>query len=995
MTEEAFPRPDPMIILDALFAAKAWLDVIKRSDADMQLWISIGEVAVQQGISVQEAALSQGVPLGSQFVAFSLYSMLANWYEGGREQIGYARDNLDAGMLGFDEEGSAEDRIVAGVVEFLGLLGELEAHQDATQDDVRHAFNAISLLGEAFEAAAEWESAARCFDIGCNFVGRIGHRGFARSAGKARQYVRRIQDQQLAAGILMKSARARIAAAEVDPAASLDAYDAMYDALLALPGQPLLRMQSREFVYACLDNETYRALGALYVLSDPGLDRARLPESRRDLRLVPPISDSPMKEWLQELQGLTELLIEAERGRLVLEPKPADPSVAEADWTTWEVNHPTYYRAIPDGASFLRSAGSGNLMLVLAHEMTHIFSMNGYLGLAMLSLKTAALSLLLGLYREEETRRPNLGVLDALPELRGHSVTDLGTVERVVHVFRKLQILKSVWSSWLEGIAVFLELADPAEDREARGPTMEVLLNLIDISIQEDGVSREAIALRVAAHAADIERRYSALVSTVAETRLNTYLVARHEGYVAGYLAARAVVAAWRRSLQEPLSAEHAARLLLHLTRGATSDAVPDFSLPLERFREEAVSRHVDWVRWLSSISVGDLRAAQVPYQSESPMRSLRWLNGKLESLSAAELGKQHQDFESFGTQKAGQAWASLRGTRDDLAATSGGDRSRECMEAFADASTHARVREGFHDSCIRRLAVPLAVLPFAQVDTRFWLNSSDHAVYCMLRTSEGKGSGEPASYNGLLFTLPEDKFAALSAEFERLGSFRMRVSRVVDMVASGALSDRGFGRHALVFHYGSWFHVQMRGVFFDRATVMPSFLEEIRGRVLPDAILRFDRDQLSDGKAFTRRVKDWLASAEKFELDGDPMDVGAWKRSVEGVCDEVLVGEDRGSRELARQGLLSSVVGLAEARASQVLQWGLRAFTPFGSAHAASDLIALLVHSAQRPAQCTELWPGADELFVNSELGLDVRAAALASHEETGNHADHIAGGP
>jgi hypothetical protein len=195
-------------------------------------------------------------------------------------------------------------------------------------------------------------------------------------------------------------------------------------------------------------------------------------------------------------------------------------TVAEVDWTTWAVVHPAYYRAIPDGASFVRAADNANLLLVLSHELTHVLSMNGYVGLSILALKAVALSMVVELYTKADVAPHNLDFLRALPQLGDRTLVRLAAVERVAHVIRKLQILKSVWSPWFEGIAVLTELADPVEDAEAYGPTLEILQDLIDRSPGDDNSSREAIEQAVNEFAAETEKRYSDVVSSKADVRL-------------------------------------------------------------------------------------------------------------------------------------------------------------------------------------------------------------------------------------------------------------------------------------------------------------------------------------------------------------------------------------------------------------------------------------------------------------------------------------------
>lgn len=967
---DPFPPLVAIVLVDIFAAAKHWLETFELTREDQTNLERIFAEIDKKRISFQSAAEALLIPLNANLVVTTLHFTLGKWYDGGSDQIALTRDYLSIDRFAIDEARHPRDRAAACLIRFLAALGDAEEIENSRVRYLIEALDQLESLGDAFEVLGDQVNSARCFDVGCNLVGLVGAPEYLRCARRARRHVRKITDGQLSAGIQFKYAAAMVAAAEGDPSLRLEAYDALQDAILALPGHAVLRKQSDAFIRGCLRHDTYRPLVPLFVMSDPEFDRSQLPEVMRSLELVQPVmTDGEMNDWAAKLISNRELIIEAENGRLQLEPKTEDTTVAEADWMSWAVSHPAYYRAIPDGNSFLRAKDASNLMLVLSHELTHIFTLNGYIGLNLIALKTAVLTLTMELYGEAEVGG-KMDFLRTLPQLGERSLMNLGVADHVLQLLRKLQIVRSTWSAWFEGIAVFMELSDPVEDTQAYGPPMEMLQHLIDRRPGGGDADEAAIQEAVQKYAEEIERRYSEIVGEQANTRLHQYLVARHEGYLSGYLAARAVVAAWRARLDEPLCAAVAARLLLHLTRGSTYDALPDLGLPIEEFREAARSRQMDWLRRISDIPADVLISAQTPYESDSGFLSMRWRNGKLEWLKAAELEAESMEAGKYALARAIEAWRTRPGT-------SGGKDHGDITRA--DFTTHrakANPHEELTRAVLQRLIAPLGVLPFAEVQARFWLLRSDRAVFCLLRTSEGDAELTPG-YNGALFSLPQAEFDALYAECEKRGDFRMRVTRIADVLAPGVLPHRGMGRHAIVFQYGSWMHVQMRGMLLGMTKIPPSLVDDARSRLEPDAIGTFDRDVLTDGRPFADTIRAWIEDPTPFrQADGQPAKVTEWRAELTALCEEIARDDDSTDRTPVRDALLTRLVGFDAATAQQILNRGLRALSPLGAAHSVSDIVRLLETSAQRPAPSTPLSNLLSQLLTESKLGVDVRPA-------------------
>jgi len=112
-----------------------------------------------------------------------------------------------------------------------------------------------------------------------------------------------------------------------------------------------------------------------------------LEEARESLPILWDVEPGDLRG---RLLVLPSLYIDVENARLRLEPRqPLE--FLESSWTTWSVNNPVYHRAIPHGTSLLRERYLHQLLLVLNHELVHIYSMASGVGAAVIALRAAVL----------------------------------------------------------------------------------------------------------------------------------------------------------------------------------------------------------------------------------------------------------------------------------------------------------------------------------------------------------------------------------------------------------------------------------------------------------------------------------------------------------------------------------------------------------------------------------------------------------------------------
>src|SRR5262249_53885527 len=117
--------------------------------------------------------------------------------------------------------------------------------------------------------------------------------------------------------------------------------------------------------------------------------------------------------------------------------------------------------------------------------------------------------------------------------------------EQNVELALKAKILQDVWTPWFEGLAMFGEMAaDPTHHDERHSPVTEALRNLIDFHGQPHEGERVSDAFLK--YISEFEARCSQAISRLGPARLRAYADVTDVPYLAGYIAVRAVVAAWR-----------------------------------------------------------------------------------------------------------------------------------------------------------------------------------------------------------------------------------------------------------------------------------------------------------------------------------------------------------------------------------------------------------------------------------------------------------------
>jgi hypothetical protein len=893
--------------------------------------------AVHEGSEDEIAAAAAiGQPLDCGMAATLLRIYLEFWKRGGQdralllttvvdvralEPAGDDRDLLhrlfeatnELCMLGdiFDDETGATD----GARAFRRLSGILERRGDAERA-FGAAASALNLAGRSPAVAESADLVLRLLGPGGNPVVRT-----------------RVQ---------MRKTLALLAEAEAgDEESTVRAFDAAESLVRFLDLTPGEREAVTAMILPPLAKiPAMQPIAGMLAAGAPGIEVT--PELARLRILAKPAWDSDSDLAEISFDEIGNLAIAIENERRDVEPPP--PTASKSHWSTWSFDYPAFGRAVPHGNSLASDPDLGDTRLTVAHETIHVLCMVGDLGRALSALRLALLEVEERLWTFNDPADAEFIRGEAAP-LPAGDVGPLAQAEQALELSRKIQALEDAWAPWLEGVAIFGESTAADESDEAVTVVTQLLANLfpdegLDVEAARRGTSIEDVA-RLRQDEADRDFREAG--RQLGTGRLRTALGGQYAyKYLAGYLAVRAVVASWRRSIGEELTAQRAFRILLHVTRFGTIEAVPDLAAPAVDFRDMAIDRMAKWVRSLQDIDPDSLRLlAREGHKMET---GTCWRGGVLVSLADEEA-----DAVAATRPMVGQALGTLAGDAADL------DRipdavleTRELMRIFAKAldNEHWSMEESYPDLLAAFLERPM-ILPLAKFRCPFWTIEPDGRLVYLLRTSDPLGGR--AKHQLIATSLSEDEAASLEAERGRLREGRMTVYRVADVAPAVYEPDfRGGGINYLAFSYGDWLHVEGRGYFSGTARVPDSIKPRIENRIRRNTLLDLENTRTADGQAGARRTANWLAAGDEWALKGTAYYPRQLVDRIGQMADDVLDRDHHPDAGLAAERLLAMVVG--SSAAPRLQREGLGVLRDIDPEHI-TKVIHALTDSALAPA--------------------------------------------
>jgi hypothetical protein len=897
---------------------------------------------------VLEVALREELNLTPPVAAIVVMGMLTHWSqqipEGTRDWL----DVLEMLCPDARPRGTYDARVVYHAIHSARSVAHVKSLDTPDEGALRESAQSLEALADIV-TERDPRDAVACLQSARNLIRLIDLKDTERLTGRAIEKARSVGNADLVVAELALRCDILMRIAEHDSSRERDTFDAVEEAIRAMLGAEVRPPTALKILTACVVAGAFlRPLQAMLTLVLSEQERRALPflnmrtdeeteEVRRTILELPtvlsPIWSGTTKDWLAKMDLVRAWSIPLENHRLTLEAPTRRPN-ALVDWASWSFTHPNLVRAVPHMESLLREEHFEEILLVLHHEIAHVFSLLGFLGTALFAMRIAQHQFEIDLWGRLAKMRADARLEKAEVDVEAMQQADylapltepdtllLAQAEQALEVERKIEMFQNCWTPWFEGVAVFGETAaDPRMDAEAMAPAIQVVFNLWDTPVshqaEEAGISiTEAFQKRLE----QAENMYAKALrgnngDGHAYFRLRQYLDADADHYLIGYLAVRAIIAAWRTTLGRPASGAELFATLLHVTRFSDgAGAVPDLSLPVDQFREAVCKQCAAWVMSLARISRADLEAVANSWRDRKSRKVVGWEEGRLLIHTLDETSMEQTALEKVRA-LARQALNSLRGAHADTHRLREADAvQNEILNLVAKALTHKSDEPMFADrDFVSRLLSGAWVLPLGQADCPFWLLPESNSLATLIRSRErDKNHGNP-SYAVTIFNLDEKSFAELRREVERSGRSRLRVTRVADLYEGD--DSPSLGRNFVTFQLGDWLHVRNGGAFFGAVSMPDGLSERVRSRLAPSRLLASHQWLTGDGHPAAKRTLAWIRANDwNVDLEGIPVDVSPWAHRVAQLAERVLSDDGKEDFELSAASLMQALFGSSDA---------------------------------------------------------------------------------
>jgi hypothetical protein len=322
-----------------------------------------------------------------------------------------------------------------------------------------------------------------------------------------------------------------------------------------------------------------------------------------------PISEHPSPEASQAMELLALLQAQAmfdDMRQHLTQRAQFDPHIG---WYDVTLHHHRLDGAVPLGTSLIADrARTGRLLLDLAHEIGHAQALLGPIGIFQAACRSAIHYLELMLIDLAGSERPDSAGISALPSLpTGDRAAAFSQVQ--LQIATKAAIAQAVWTPWLEGVSMYIELlCDPKADENEISAVHASVRSLIDFDVPANpDEDWEAHAERfMNAAAAQFDDFYSAALHNESRNLHIGYFHDSHgpkgDVYALGYLVVRSLVARWESVLGRPIPPIKAMRLLLHATQFGTFDALPDPCDGSDQYYRKCQEHFLGWLNALAAL---------------------------------------------------------------------------------------------------------------------------------------------------------------------------------------------------------------------------------------------------------------------------------------------------------------------------------------------------------------------------------------------------------
>jgi hypothetical protein len=548
---------------------------------------------------------------------------------------------------------------------------------------------------------------------------------------------------------------------------------------------------------------------------------------------------------------------------------------AQALWNNWTIDYPGLSRAIPFSDSMLRDPERNKFILTLCHELIHVQTFMGTVGVALHAMRWSLNQMLFSHMPQIERWsdvdvnprlevEERLGNDEMLAGMTPNMMTLLMTHQHL-ELHYKIRVMQEVWSPWFEGVAIFGELAaNPKDDTDAFHLVTQVLYNVIDTHLpsfakkEEDQITETDFVDAVSR----AENLYSDAIKGEGHHRLRFYLDSEWRHYLAGYLLIRKIVASWRHQNDRVISGCSAFRVLLVVTKQASREVVPDITMSPSDFKRACIQNFQNFVDSVLMLSSDDINIALDGYIDSAADYGMAVVfdKGRFKRVTLDE--SMHDQQSEWAAEVAKQGLsvehiASRYNAQFD-AATSTNERYTKYLAIAAESLAKRFSNSLFARRKVMEVALNrLTVLIIGQTTCTFWLIENTRSIALYFRVIES----DP-SYTFLALPLTEKEFDDIRNEVQRLKYNRLQITRLADMLPTrleenGSVS--GAGENFLVLKYGDWTYTFFGGLKFGSTAIPETVVDPIMMRINPPDTLKYFDWYTSAESPMSKYLLNWM----------------------------------------------------------------------------------------------------------------------------------------
>lgn len=700
---------------------------------------------------------------------------------------------------------------------------------------------------------------------------------------------------------LLQYATVNCEIAEKDPSQELHGFDATAQLIRyiltkkQIEGiEPSTEMK-KQIKYLFIDYSYLKPLGIIYFAGFLVLSNEE--DSSKLAATYTTIWTDSLPEWSRNFfSGSRNTIFDSANERFRLFHNSVKKSI-QVRFNDWSIQHQNLLQAIPHNRSILKEEYLSDLLMELKHELIHVHSLFGSVGATLSVMRWCLVEMELALFLHQSTDAgygeymslASTRLLSSCKpvELLSPDPVLLLHAERSVIIEQKIKIVENIWTPWFEGIAVFGEISDdPLLDPEIESPPSTVIKHLADVVISADDLKEKSRAEFIADHVKEMETAYHNSIEEKGADRLRNYLTRYHKKYLPGYFCVRKLLSNWRKKYHDKtIRGDQAARLLLHLTRFSGFDTVPDLSLPVDEFRQEAMKKHIGWLQAINALTYEEIDNF-ISQDKSNIFNSYFWENGKFKKNELTPEEAESIAIENILT----KGKECLKYVPDEEALEKkAGSSDEKIIQTLKEAirsieATPMLITEKY----AYLLGGRYTVLPLAQAECPFWLIDDGKRLNILIRTREKDREHKEARYNIVSLPLSDDEYDSLREITCATGAPYITVTRSV--VLGGTDQPQLTGSHYFVYQCNNWMYTSSAGMFFG-GTPGDDILSMLKYRFAPNQLIEYKEAINKEDHPLSSRTLQWIKNQKwhYFTEDFTLADLDSWSAETLQQCEAVL----------------------------------------------------------------------------------------------------------